>query len=74
MTKMFCDRCGKELDAKNMKYVGMSINDYADDNSELEHWDFCHECSSSIKHSMLKNIADYDAKTSDQSSNRQLKQ
>ena len=33
MTKMFCDRCGKQLDAKNMKYVGMSINDYADDYS-----------------------------------------
>lgn len=62
MIKLFCDRCGKELDNENMNYVGLSINDYADDNKDLEHWDFCHECASSIKHSMVKNIADNEAR------------
>lgn len=59
MLKMYCDRCGKELDQGNMKYVGLSINDYADDTSDLEHWDFCHECAVSIKYSMKRNIYDY---------------
>lgn len=60
MLKMYCDRCGKELDQANMKYVGLSINDYGDDTSDLEHWDFCQECARSIKHSMIRNIADYE--------------
>ena len=60
MLKMYCDRCGKELDQANMKYVGLIINDYGDDTSDLEHWDFCKECAGSIKHSMIRNIYDYE--------------
>ena len=60
MLKMYCDRCGKELDQANMKYVGLSINDYGDNTSDLEHWDFCKECAGSIKHSMIRNIYDYE--------------
>ena len=58
--KLICDRCGKELDSKGMNYVGMSINDYADSNSDLECWEFCHDCMSSIKHSILTNISRYE--------------
>ena len=48
-------RCGKELDQANMKYVGLSINDYGDDTSDLEHWEFCKECAGIIKRSMIRN-------------------
>lgn len=64
MTKTFCDRCKKELDEKNMKFVGLAINDYSDYDSPAEHWDFCHECALSVKQSMIKNIVDYEKENS----------
>ncbi len=59
MMKLFCDRCEKELDYKNMKYVGMSINDHGDDEVDIEHWDFCYECAAVIKHILKKNMGAY---------------
>ena len=59
MIKFFCDRCGEELDHENMKYACVSFKDYESNTTGLETWDFCHECASSIKHSMVKNIAEH---------------
>ena len=56
--KYFCDRCNKELDGKNMDYVSIMIDNFSDDNSESEHWQFCNECALSVKRSMIKNIID----------------
>ena len=62
MTKLLCDRCGKELDHKNMKYVGVIFHNYyaEDPDTGYEAWDFCHECAFSIKQSIVRNIAEYD--------------
>ena len=63
MIKLLCDRCGKELDHKNMRYCGMIINNYYDEDSDRsrETWGFCHECAFSIKQSIVRNIAEYDS-------------
>lgn len=61
MFKLYCDRCGKQLDNKNMKYVSMTIRDYEDDEN-YETWEFCHDCSLSIKRIILKNIAECEDK------------
>ena len=58
--KYYCDRCNKELDGRNMKYTGIMIDNYSDDDSESEHYMFCDECALSIKQSIVKNIVDYE--------------
>ena len=58
--KYYCDRCGKELDGRNMKYTGIMVDNYSDPDSECEHWMFCDECALSIKQSIVKNISDFE--------------
>ena len=62
--KYYCDRCGKELDGKNMKYTGITIDNYADNDSGYEHYMFCDECALSIKASIKENIAEYERRGS----------
>lgn len=57
MMKLFCDVCKKELDSENMKYVGVSMYDYEDNEGAdggNKHWDFCHECASVVKNNIAK--------------------
>lgn len=63
MTKLLCDRCGKECNIyKNMKYVRVVIENVYDEDSDTgyETFDFCNECAFSIKQSIVRNIAEYD--------------
>ena len=52
-----CDKCGKELDGRNMDYVGIMIDDYADNEGGTEHWQLCHDCYTSVKRALIKAIA-----------------
>lgn len=60
MKKCFCDMCNKELDYKNMNYVGLSITDYGNRNDDGDYWDFCQECASRIKRAIVYNIMQYE--------------
>ena len=59
MTKCFCDRCNKELDYGELRYVALIFHDLTDNESVPENWEFCKECASSIKHAIAFNIAQY---------------
>lgn len=64
MTKIICDRCGKNLDSENMDYIAVSIADYSkEDSSAFRHWDFCHECISHVENSMMLEMITYQCKT-----------
>ena len=60
MKKCFCDRCGKELDYEKMNYVSFMIDDFGNKEQAPESWEFCQDCSSSIKYAILNNIAQYE--------------
>ena len=56
-----CDRCAKELDGRNMNYVSVMIDDFADNENDPEHWQFCHDCYTIVKASILKTMVNHTA-------------
>ena len=56
--KIYCDRCKKEINQQNSNEYRKIYCLFGDDNEE--EWDFCPDCFSSVKRSIINNLVDYE--------------
>ena len=50
MFKLFCDRCGKEIDRAKERYFSVMMNDYKENINNKEYWEICQECAFFIRY------------------------
>ena len=55
--KIICDRCKCEIDGRSDDYRKMYF--MFGDNDDTEEYDFCAECFTSVKRSIVRNLMDY---------------